>query len=204
MNFLKFENFGSKIDACVINEDVTKGLPFEVLTVNQVHGNDIYIVGQEEQGLIGYDGIICNMPGIKIMIKTADCIPVVIADVDALIIAAIHAGWKSLTRDIISLTLKKMLEMGAKAENLKAGIGPSIGFECSEFSDPYNEMPEKFHYAIDGKNVDLNRIAMTELCSVMTKEKISHINVCTKCDPNWFSFRRNGSKERFGTMISIK
>ena len=195
-------DLGSGINAAVIQEDVLQGLPFKVQTMKQVHGSDIMIFEDYHEDEIGHDAIICNKPGVTLMVKTADCIPLVFAGRG--IVAVVHAGWRSLTQDIIPKTLEKMIEMGCTAEGMRVGIGPSLGFECSEFSDPGNEIPKKFHWAILGKKVDLNAIALKQLADLAIKnENIDHMNICTKCDEGWFSFRRNGCKHRFGTIITF-
>lgn len=196
-------DLGLGIDAAVIQENVLQGLPFKVQTMKQVHGSDIMIFDDYHEDEIGHDAIICNKPGVTIMVKTADCIPLVLAGGG--IVAAVHAGWRSLTQDIIPKTLEKMIEMGAVAAEIRVGIGPSLGFECSEFSEPENEIPQKFHWAIHDKKVDLRGIALKQMTDLGIKnENISHMKICTKCDEGWFSFRRNRCKQRFGTIIRIK
>ncbi len=201
--------FGNKIEAAVIQDDVSLALPFPAQAMKQVHGDKIMIFENYHEDQIGHDAIICDKPGVTVIVKTADCIPLVIAEGKGglrPLVAAVHAGWRSLTKDIIPKTIKKMVEMGAAPEDMNVGIGPSLGLECSEFSDPYNELPEKFHWAIlDGNKVDLKAIALKQLeYAGVQRENISHMDICTKCDEGWFSFRRNGCKERFGTIISIK
>ncbi len=197
-------NLGSGIEAAVIKEDVLLGLPFEVQGMKQVHGDNIMIFDKYHEDEIGHDAIICNKPEITIMVKTADCIPLVLGSAEDGIVAAVHAGWRSLTKDIIPKTLEKMFEMGCKPEQIRAGIGPSLGFECSEFSDPKNEIPQKFHWAIKGRKVDLNGIALKQMLDLgIKKENIDYMNICTKCTEGWFSFRRNGCKQRFGSIIKI-
>lgn len=197
-------DFGDKIEAAVIQDDVSQGLPFPLQEMKQVHGDNIMIFENYHEDEIGHDAIICGKRGFTIMVKTADCIPIVIADGIVPLVAAVHAGWRSLTKDIIPKTIKKMVEMGAAPEDMLVGIGPSLGLECSEFSDSYNELPEKYHWAIrDGNKVDLKAIALKQLEDAgVQKKNISHMDICTKCDEGWFSFRRNGCKQRFGTIIS--
>lgn len=198
-------NFGERIEAGVIQDDVLKGLPFPVQVMNQVHGARIAEISEYGEAPEA-DALITRKRGIRLMVKTADCIPIVIVDGILPVVAAVHAGWRSLTKDIIPKTIEKMREMGAFPEDMGVGIGPSLGLECSEFSDPYNEIPKKFHWAMrEGNKVDLKAIALKQLEDAgVLRQNISHMDICTKCDEGWFSFRRNGCKERFGTIISIK
>lgn len=205
----------------MIQEDVLEGLPFHVMGMKQVHGNSVLYVDESKDMASlsgdtisansgGHDAIICAVPNVKIMVKTADCIPLVMAckiedSKKGYLVAAVHAGWRSLCLDIIPKTIHKMLEEGAVSGEIQVGIGPSLGVCCSEFSNPLQEIPEKYHWAILKNNhVDLKAIALKQLSDFgIEADNIQHMDICTKCDPNWFSFRRNRCKQRFGTIISF-
>ena len=198
MQQIPFPNFGKNIEAGVLRGNVNAGLDFPVQVMNQVHGADIWEVE-------GYgtprecDAMISRVPGVKLMVRTADCIPLVLAGGG--VVAAVHAGWRSLVADIIPKTIAAM---GVDPAQIKVGIGPSLGFECSEFSDPENEIPEKYHWAIEGDRVDLNLIADRQLEDAgVLAENIHRMEICTKCDPEWFSWRRDKTEERFGTWIMM-
>lgn len=195
MERLKFKIFGGKVRAAVLDD-----LNVEAQFMHQVHGDRIAVI--DKLGEIPECDALISCANLTLAVKTADCIPLVIADEDVGIVAAVHAGWRGLVADIIPKTIAKMLEMGALAERIKVGIGPSLGFSCAEFSDPLNEIPEKYHYGIHGRNVDLNEIALRQLEEAGVSQ-IEHFDICTKCDASWPSFRRDGTKERFATIISL-
>lgn len=203
MNFLEFKIFGPKIYAGVTTENVKNAKIPDSVFMNQVHGDKIVLVEKASDELIECDALISQAKGLKLFVKSADCMPLVMADEERGIIAAVHAGWRGIMLGIIQKALAKMREMGA--EKIKIGIGPSLGFSCSEFSDPLNEIPEKYHYAIEDKKVDLKRIALDQIlaCGILEKN-IEHMDICTKCDSEFFSFRRDGTPKRFGTMIEFK
>lgn len=204
MQFHPFTIFGANVRAGVLQEDVTKGASFPVQTVDQVHGAKIYEVLEIGEEAKGYDAMVTSKKNLVLMVQTADCIPLVLADEKAEVVAAVHAGWRSLTKDIIPKTIKKMVEMGAVPKRIKVGIGPSLGICCSTFSDPHEEIPKKYHFTIDGKMVDLNGICDWQLENAgILAENVECMDICTKDDEEWFSWRRDKDERRFGTLIEI-
>ena len=198
-----FSIFGPTIIAGVVQDNIMEILPFPAQMVNQVHGTDILEVSKYKNSKKGYDAMISSQAKVKLMIKTADCIPLVFADEEAVLIAAVHAGWRSLVADIIPLTIHRLVEMGAMPDRIKVGMGPSLGTCCSQFSDPKNEIPEKYHWAILKDNhVGLLNIAHQQLKDAgIPEENVERMAICTACNPDWFSWRRDESSERMGTFI---
>jgi YfiH family protein len=204
MRIHPFSIFGPSIISGVIQDNILSDeLPFDAQMINQVHGVDILTVNSYANREEGYDAMVSTQPNIKLMIKTADCNPVMLADEKAGVIAAIHAGWRSLVADIIPLTIDRMVELGASRDRIKAAMGPSLGTCCSEFSDPTNEIPEKYHWAIlENNHVDLLKIAHKQLeDSGISEDRAERMAICTNCSTEWFSWRRDHSDERMGTFI---
>lgn len=201
-----FPHFGPAIEAAVIQEDILSGLPFAVQRMKQVHGDRVWIVTDPKiRDYEPADAMITELVELPLMVTTADCQPLVLADPERRIIAAIHAGWKSLVQDIIPKTLNELIRLGASPEHLKVGIGPSLGLCCSRFENPLQEIPEKFHWAIrEGQQVDLNAISDRQLEEArIPKENIVRMNICTSTNLEWFSYRRNQTENRFGTYIKL-
>ncbi|MFT7184494.1 MAG: YfiH family protein [Oceanicoccus sp.] len=203
MKLHPFSIFGPEIFAGVIQDNICETFPFPAQLVNQVHGVEILDVSEYVQASEGYDAMISCFPDLKLMIKTADCIPLMLADEEAGVIAAVHAGWRSLVADIIPKTIAAMIKKGASPSAIKVGMGPSLGTCCSEFSDPKNEIPEAYHWAIlENNHVDLLNIAHRQLEDAgITLDRVERFAICTACNPEWFSWRRDHSKERLGTFI---
>ena len=200
-----FSNFPSGFVAGVYEGDVLAELPFAAQKLIQVHGTQIVEVTQMGEDLEG-DALMTQTPNVRLLIKTADCIPLVLADPTTGWVAGIHAGWRGLTADIVPKTLLRLQEKGVKFPNLQVGIGPSLGLECAEFSDPLAEIPEAYHWAIrEDRHVDLWGILEKQLKDAgLDFEKVEWMRVCTACDPRWFSWRRDKAKGRFGTYIEIE
>ncbi len=173
-----------------------------VQLMNQVHGTtivEVFELGAEPEA----DALVTRVPGLRIAVKTADCIPLVMADEEAGVAAAVHAGWRGLTADIIPKVLARLVSLGADPARLKVAVGPSLGVECAEFSDPVSELPEKFHWAIQGRLVNLNAIARRQLEEAGVRQ-IEWTPLCTRCNLEWPSWRRDHTDERFLTWVELQ
>ena len=99
-----------------------------LFTCQQVHGADIISITPDSQALdtrVG-DGMITQVFQKALGILTADCAPVLIADVKRPIIGAAHAGWGGAFKGIVQNLIHKMLEAGAQSKDLVICIGPCI------------------------------------------------------------------------------
>lgn len=197
MSKIHFSSFGKGIVAGIWRDSPEGPLQ----KMNQVHGTAIVEVFSYSDAPEA-DALVTRVPGLRIAVKTADCIPLVMADEEAGVIAAVHAGWRGLTTDIIPKVLTRLVKMGAEGARLKVAVGPSLGTECAEFSDPFNEIPAKFHWAIQGKRVDLNGIARRQLSDAGVTQ-IEWVEICTHCNNEWPSWRRTHSEGRFLTWIEL-
>ncbi len=72
------------------------------------------------------DGIVTQVPGLAIAVSTADCGPVLLADADARVIGAAHAGWRGALTGVIEATIAAMEELGAVRTHIRAALGPMI------------------------------------------------------------------------------
>ena len=97
-------------------------------TVYQVHGSDaVSILEPFDDSLRPHaDALVTNRPGIALGILTADCAPVLFADVAAGVVGAAHAGWKGALGGVTDTTLMAMETLGADRSRIVAAVGPSI------------------------------------------------------------------------------
>ena len=104
------------------------GAPF--VTAQQVHGTKVLCVEEPWDPLTQpreADGLVTNRPGLGLGILTADCGPVLLADLRAGVIGACHAGWRGLRAGIIETSLDAMIALGATRSHICAALGPCIG-----------------------------------------------------------------------------
>ena len=119
---------------------------YQLITLNQVHGNEVIIIdtGNIENAkhpASGYkaDGIVTKKKNILLGILTADCAPILMADYNAGVIGACHAGWKGAISGIIENTVLEMCKIGAKTKDIFCVIGPSIEQKSYEVSADFRE-----------------------------------------------------------------
>lgn len=205
MNILNFKIFKDISNTFIVNsgvmlEDVANIQKENWQFINQVHMADFVDIKKYEPSPPTADAIISDSFDLRIFVKTADCIPVVIADAKSGKIASIHAGWRSLTSDIVTKVLNQFDKKNLLF--LKIGVGPSLGPCCSKFSDPENEIPKKYHQFINNKYVDLWAILQNNFDTFdIQNSQVEWIKKCTFCNENFFSWRRNSTKLRMGTFI---
>ncbi len=95
--------------------------------VYQVHGADCVEAGDwAEAERPQADALVTNKPGVLLSILTADCAPVLFADLSAGVIGAAHAGWKGAVAGVTDSTIAAMERLGASRANIVAAIGPCI------------------------------------------------------------------------------
>jgi len=132
--------------AVLANRDLARDavLPGAVLvTLHQVHSPDVMTVtgpiplDARPQG----DALVTDRPGLLLGVLTADCVPVLLADRQAGVVGAAHAGWKGALGGVTDATIAAMEALGADRARIAAAIGPCIGrasYEVSEaFADPF-------------------------------------------------------------------
>lgn len=176
-----------------------------LLTINQVHGNDVLIIDKPVKDISGIsktstDAIITNQYDIAIGILTADCVPILLADPVKKLISVVHAGWRGTAKRIVQKTIEIMIKhFDSDKKAILAAIGPSIGQCCykvdgvvaKEFGD--NEFINKKddYWKLDLKMINLNQM----VSSGVLGENISIEDICTSCRNDlFFSYRADNKK----------
>lgn len=117
--------------------DVLPGAPLVML--EQVHSPDVLVMreagGEKRKG----DGIVTDRRGLLIGIVTADCAPVLMADREAGVVGAAHAGWRGARSGVLENTLDAMEQLGASRANIAAVIGPTIAQASYEVDEGFRE-----------------------------------------------------------------
>jgi len=124
---------GDDLDAVARNRAIAAmhlGLaPDRLVSCHQVHGTDVVTVERpwRREDNPRADGTVTNVPGIALGVLAADCAPVLLADPEAGIIGAAHGGWRGTLAGVMEATVDAMVALGARPEQIRAGIGPCIG-----------------------------------------------------------------------------
>lgn len=165
---------------------------------HQVHSDTIF-VDSEGEG----DGIIITKPSIA-LIRTADCIPVVLFDKTADIAGVFHSGWRGTEQKIVSKGAGMMMELGCR--DISAVIFPAIGLCCFEIGEELHERFEKAEIPISYVNGKLHADLKTAVKNELAKAGITDISdnsECTFCTEGYFSYRKNKTEKRHATFVAV-
>ena len=181
--------------------------------LKQVHSDKVLIVDNNYINKTEGDALITNMVNTPLVIKTADCIPILLYDRVAKVTAVVHSGWKGTLNNIVINTLNIMVDKyKLKKENISAYLYPSIRkchFEVEE--DVYNLFKNKItniNKYITKKGIkyyiDLQQIVIDNL----KQNNINNIydaNICTYCHNDiYHSYRYNHTDKRNYLVVLIK
>ena len=218
-------NTGDKL--VTVNENIAylaKGLGVEdrkIFLTNQVHDDRIHIVDEFENVdatykiCEGIDGLATKFKGSLLMTFYADCNPIFFADKRKKVIAVCHGGWKGTLIKFGKTTVEFLVEnFDSDPRDIYVGIGPSAGKCCYEMGE---DVIEQFRnrYKLwksfiikknDGKYlVDLklaNKLSIME--AGVTEDNIELSKICTICNEDFFSYRRDGKTGRMTGYMYIK
>ena len=183
---------------------------------HQVHGKTVRIVtranlDEKPEG----DGMVTAERGILLAVASADCVPILMADADCKIVGAIHAGWRGVIAGIAEEGVRAMANLGAKAREIRAALGPSIGQCCFEVDE---DLAHRFAREVEGSegharagrpgkaHLDLRGIITDQLVRAgLARDSISGIGPCTRCaNDRFFSRRADASSGLQLSFIGIR
>ncbi|MEK7173071.1 MAG: peptidoglycan editing factor PgeF [Patescibacteria group bacterium] len=176
-----------------------------LIFADQPHGNNVYHCPSDIGGYIklNTDGLISASSGQVLVVKTADCLPILIYDPEKNQVAAIHAGRKGLIKGIIE---NATIALNSNIRSLIVGIGPHIKKCCYHLKEQDKEIKDskwqKYSQERDGKYYfDLTQIAFEQLQNLgIKKENIEDMGICTFCEAErFFSARKRDSQPDFYT-----
>lgn len=177
-------------------------------TAHQVHSATV-LTAVDGPGQIGTgDALITNLPGRPVGVRTADCVPILLADTRRRVVAAVHAGWKGTAEAIVRCTISEMVgRFGTAPADLLAAIGPCIGKCCYEVGPevarrfaPWIAAMESVSAPIKLDLAEVNRRQAID--SGVPLENVFAGAPCTFCTAGgeFHSFRRD--RERAGRMLA--
>jgi hypothetical protein len=175
----------------------------DLLTVHQIHSIEVLTVAAgrwTSPGAPKADALVTDRPGVALAVMAADCAPVLLADAQAGVIGAAHAGWRGALAGVVQATIGAMERLGARREEMRIVVGPCIGPSSYEVGP---EFPAPF-LAQDADNTAYFRAAPRAghflfdlpgyLCGRLGKDGVSAIATghdTLPADAPFFSYRRN-------------
>jgi polyphenol oxidase len=192
-------------------------LPFSPKYLKQTHGINVVCVDDLGDDIAEADASVSFTPGAICVVRTADCLPILICDKQGTQVAAIHAGWRGLAAGIITTTCSRLT---VPMDQCLAWLGPAIGskaFEVgSEVLDTFlaqGWQSEIIHQAFKTKPdttnkwlCDLYFLARQALQqSGIVADNIYGGEFCTYSDPErFYSYRRSKDVGRMSTLIWLE
>ncbi|MGI9145500.1 MAG: peptidoglycan editing factor PgeF [Chloroflexota bacterium] len=187
--------------------------PEALFSAYQVHGRKVTLVEADTAPRPKCDVLATSSTARTLMLRHADCTPVLLADPRRRVVAAVHAGWRGSAVRAATAAVEALRDaFGARPENILAGIGPAIGPCCyvvgQDVVDAFADRPELVSRDEAGVKLDLwqaNRQALVE--AGVADEHIEVAGVCTRCESErFFSHRANQGQPagRFAALIKLE
>jgi hypothetical protein len=183
----------------------------DMVVLNQVHGADVHVITAGERPASG-DGLVLFEPGVVGVIKTADCLPVILYALEGGACAIVHAGWRGTAARIAAKAAAALAASGVARGRIGAIIGPGIGRCCYNVG---SEVATAFREAGFGSDIfeerggmiflDLRRANRATLAGAGVR-RIDDVDLCTSCRTDlFFSARReNGRPGRQVNFAMVK
>jgi YfiH family protein len=195
-------------------DSVIPGAP--LASVHQVHSPTAVIV----RDAVAYeqrphaDALVTDRPGLLLGIVTADCAPVLLADTEAGVIGAAHAGWRGATAGVTDQAIATMMSLGARVERIRAAVGPCIGRASYEVDHGFAERllaedPDNDRFLSDGPagrpHFDLEAYVVARLAAAGVRRiEATGLDTCALED-RFYSYRRatKRGEPTYGRQISL-
>jgi len=191
--------------------------PGSVYDAWQVHGVDVAIADAPRPPEVPHlqaDIILTDKPGITLMMRFADCVPILLYDPVRKVVGIAHAGWMGTIRGTVRAAVEAMqTRFGSKPADIQAGIGPSIGPDHYQVGlDVVSKVRQAFGSDASGLLAERDGstffdlwAANRQLLELAGVGQIEVAGLCTACHTDdWFSHRaEKGRTGRFGAIIAL-
>ncbi len=196
---------------------------FEVVELKQTHSDVLRFIDRVPARPLAGDALATDKRGILLVIRTADCLPVLLADEKRRVAAAVHAGWRGTSRGILARVVRELGERyGSSPSSLAAVLGPCIGPACYEVGEDVRtsfreagrgggaavfRAPEPRRPGAAGKYLlDLRAANRLQLAAEGVRpDAVFEIPFCTHCDGRLLSYRRDrDTTARLYNFIGIR
>ncbi len=199
----------------ILRDKLGIGASDALVSAHQVHSDRVVYADGSTEHFDGVDGFVTDVPGVYLLVKVADCQPILFADPEARVVGACHAGWRGTVAGIAEKTVSLMEAYGADRRRVLAALGPCIGVCCFEVGEDFYEAvkaaaPELLRFVYSGSvrlYADLREMNRHVLLSAgLSENNIFVSGECTCCDAEkFFSHRRtHGVRGTMAGVIGLK
>jgi YfiH family protein len=178
-----------------------------VVWMNQVHGDRVVMVNEPvDVPVDNTDALVTTRGRLALAVVTADCVPVLMGDARAGVVAAVHAGRVGAQKDIVVRAAESMLSVGAHVEDISVLLGPAVSGRNYEVPAA---MAAEVGVALPGSRTTTVKHTpgldlRAGIARQLTDFGITAIDVdprCTVADPNLFSHRRGAPTGRLASLV---
>jgi YfiH family protein len=175
----------------------------------QVHGTQVLLLDQEQPvDEPPADAVVSAAGGPAAGVLVADCVPVLLADADAGVVAAAHAGWRGLLAGILPATVSAMVARGAAPERIRAALGPAALACCYEVGeqlrrDAAERLPATWATTRAGAPALDLRAGCRSVLEAAGVSRVEPAGGCTIEDDRWYSYRRQHVTGRFAGVVRM-
>jgi hypothetical protein len=184
------------------------GLPRDrLLFMRQCHGREVAVVdgpwdGQEAPAV---DGLVTATSGVALAALVADCTPVLLADGEAGVVAAVHAGRPGLLAGVVPAAIERMRDLGAR--EIQAVVGPSVCGRCYEVPEELREAAAQVapaSVAVSWSGTPAIDVAAGVVSQLRANDvAVQWVPGCAREDSSLFSYRRDGLTGRFAGIVVL-
>lgn len=189
-----------------------------VVRMSQMHGRDVHLAdGTDDmsRAVPRADALVTATPGVTLLVRVADCVPLVLADPGRGVVAVVHAGRVGMTLGVCAAAVGVMRDLGA--DRIRAWLGPRACGRCYEVPEAMRAevcqvVPQAWSttsWGTPALDVGAGAIAQLHACNVEVAWDVADLDdrsaACTIENTDYFSYRRQGqSSGRFGALVRIR
>lgn len=188
----------TKEDGLITDQSIASsmGSP-DYAALDQVHGSKVIRVKSPMHRTEKADGMITDQSNLSLMIRIADCQPLIIYVPDANVVGLLHGGWKGLVAGAIPQMMRMLSNtFQIQPASCLVGIGPCLCKHCAEFTNPLLELDGIPPDLVSGRKADLRTWADRQLveCGIVPNH-IERMMDCTRCHPEKYWTYRGGDRD---------
>ncbi|MDX8413410.1 MAG: polyphenol oxidase family protein [Mariprofundales bacterium] len=185
------------------------GFSLPLYQCKQLHGDAVWWVEWGRAGQ-GADILISRQRNLTLAIRTADCLPILLADAGAGVIAAVHAGWRGTVANVAAKAVATMVELGADLTAIHADFGPAIASCCFAVNGDCSRQLQQVAGGVGVTTVgEQQAVSLVEINRWQLEQAgvnaahISNTAPCSCCAYHYFSHRRDQSPWRQVALIAL-
>jgi YfiH family protein len=182
------------------------GLADRVVWMNQVHGDRVVAVDAPGRTVDNADGLVTTEPRLALAVLSADCVPVLMADARAGVVAAVHAGRVGAQNGVVLRAVEAMQQAGARVADISVLLGPAVSGRNYEVPA---EMAAEVEATLPGSRTTTARGTVGLDIRAGIARQIKELGVlaveidprCTVDDAALFSHRREAPTGRLASLV---